>query len=119
MSLNQVSLIGRLTADPKLRTAGEYEVSDFGLAVNDGYGEKEKTSFIDCRVWGKTASFANQYLKKGSLVAISGRLQQDSWEKEGKKYSKVYVVGNTLDSLEPKKKDPNMNEDINPDMIPF
>jgi len=120
MSLNTCSLVGRLTANPELRTVGEHEVSRFTIAVNEGYGDKERTNFIDCEVWGKTASFANEYCKKGNLVALSGRLRQDTWEKDGKKFSKLMIVGNTLENLSPKPKDTNLDDgDIPLSSIPF
>ena len=120
MSINQVVIGGRLTSKPTVRVAGSSKVATFSLAVNDGYGEKEHTSFVDCQVWGKTAEFAEKYLDKGRLVAVIGRLQQDRWEKDGKNFSKLSVVGTTLEALEKKEdKDKNLDEEITPEMIPF
>jgi single-strand DNA-binding protein len=96
-SVNSVVLLGNLTRDPELRyTGGGAAVCDLGLALNytRGKGEerKEEVSFIDVTVFGKTAENAANYLKKGRQVIIEGRLQQDRWEHEGKKMSKVKVV---------------------------
>jgi single-strand DNA-binding protein len=96
-SVNNVVLYGRLTRDPEMRyTQGGVAVCDVGLAVNyvRGKGEekKEEVSFVDCTCFGKTAENAANYLKKGRSVIIEGRLQQDRWEKDGQKHSKLKVV---------------------------
>ena len=95
---NKVVLMGNLTRDPELRTTPSGQnVTSFSLAVNRSWknaqGEtQEAVDYIDCNVWGKPAEIVNQYMKKGSGILVSGRLQQRSWEQEGQKRSKVEVV---------------------------
>lgn len=95
---NKVVLMGNLTRDPELRTTPNgANVASFSLAVNRSWknaqGEQqEAVDYIDCNIWGKPAEIINQYMKKGSGLLVSGRLQQRSWEQEGQKRSKVEVV---------------------------
>lgn len=88
-SLNKVFLIGRLTRDPELRyTPNGQAVATFGLAVNREYvskGEKkEETCYLNLVVWGKQAEVCAEYLKKGNLIFVEGRLQYRSWETDEK-----------------------------------
>ena len=95
---NKVVLMGNLTRDPELRTTPNGQnVCSFSLAVNRSWknasGEQqEAVDYIDCNIWGKPAEIINQYMRKGSGILVSGRLQQRSWEQEGQKRSKVEVV---------------------------
>lgn len=95
---NKVVLMGNLTRDPELRAIPSGQnVCSFSLAVNRAWknasGEQqEAVDYIDCNIWGKPAEIINQYMKKGSGILVSGRLQQRSWEQEGQKRSKVEVV---------------------------
>jgi single-strand DNA-binding protein len=104
-SFNRVILVGNLTRDPELRyIPSGMAVTDIGLAVNDrrknAQGEwVEDTTFVDVTLWGRTAEVASEYLGKGSPVLIEGRLKLDTWEKEGKKQSKLRVVGERMQML--------------------
>lgn len=95
---NKVVLMGNLTRDPELRTTPTGQtVCSFSLAINRTWknqnGEQqEAVDYIDCTIWGKPAEIINQYMKKGSGILVSGRLQQRSWEQEGQKRSKVEVL---------------------------
>lgn len=86
MNLNKVILIGRLTGDPELRTTGSGRpVANFSMATNrywtNDSGEKqEETEFHNIVVWGRQAEVVNQFLSKGSLAMIEGRLQTRQWE---------------------------------------
>jgi single-strand DNA-binding protein len=106
-SLNRVFLIGRLTRDPDLRylPSGTAVVS-FGLATSRIYttqsGEKkEDVCFVRIISWGRQAEICNQYLGKGRLVFVEGRLQYRAWETpEGKKRSSLEVRANRIQFLE-------------------
>jgi single-strand DNA-binding protein len=104
-SFNRVILVGNLTRDPELKyIPSGTAVAEIGLAVNDRRkgpnGEWiEETTFVDVTLWARTAEVASEYLSKGSSVLIEGRLKLDSWEKEGKKFSKLRVVGETMQML--------------------
>jgi single-strand DNA-binding protein len=95
---NKVVLMGNLTRDPELRSipSGQ-QVASFSLAVNrtwkNANGEQqEAVDYIDCNAWGKPGEIITQYMKKGSAILVSGRLQQRQWEQEGQKRSKVEIV---------------------------
>lgn len=87
---NKVVLIGNVVKDIETKELKETSVSRIRLAVDDPFREKN-TVYIDCEAWGDQASFAQKWLKKGSGIIVDGRLCMDSWEKEGKKESKLYV----------------------------
>lgn len=110
--LNKVILIGRLATDPELRyTPSGTAVTSFRLAVDrrmapNAQGEKE-TDFIDIVAWQQSAEFAANYLNKGRLVAVEGRLQIRNWvAQDGTKRRSAEVVANDLRSLE-RPRDPN------------
>jgi single-strand DNA-binding protein len=108
-NLNRVMLIGRLTRDPETRrTQGGSVVVNFGLAVNRTWRRKdsdervEETTFIDAEAWDKTGETFAKYVHKGSQVYVEGRLKLDQWEKDGKKFSKLRVVMEEFQFLDPK-----------------
>ncbi len=86
MNLNKVFLIGRLTADPQLRTTpGGASVTSFGIATNrvwtDKAGAKQnETEFHNVVAWGRSAEIASQYLKKGGMAFVEGRLRTRTWQ---------------------------------------
>lgn len=96
---NKVILMGNLTRDPETRTTGSGQsVTNFSLAVNrtwrgqDGQTQ-EQVSYINCVAWAKTGEVIAQYVKKGSPLLVSGRLDQRSYEdKDGNKRQAVEVV---------------------------
>jgi len=104
-SFNKVILLGNVTRDPELRyISNGTAVTDIGLAVNDrrknASGEwVEETTFVDVTLWGRTAEIAGEYVTKGSPLMIEGRLKLDTWEKDGKKNSKLRVVGERMQLL--------------------
>ncbi|MCL6631763.1 MAG: single-stranded DNA-binding protein [Alicyclobacillus herbarius] len=103
--LNRVILIGRLTADPELRyTNSGTAVASFTLAVDrmrsNQNGERE-TDFINIVVWQKQAEICAQYLHKGRLAAVDGRLQIRSYEnREGQRVRVAEVVAETVRFLD-------------------
>jgi len=95
---NRIILIGNLTRDTQLSyLPNQTAAVDFGLAVNHRYRDaqgnnKDDVCYVDCRVYGKPAETANQYLAKGKQVLVEGRLVQSRWEaKDGTKQSKHRV----------------------------
>jgi single-strand DNA-binding protein len=104
-SFNRVILVGNLTRDPELRyIPSGTAVTEIGLAINERWkkpsGEwAEETVFVEVTLWARTAEVASEYLSKGSPVLIEGRLKYDSWEKDGKKQSKLRVVGEKMQML--------------------
>ena len=105
-SFNRVILLGNVTRDPELRyISNGTAVTDVGLAVNDRRKDGktgewiEETTFVDVTLWGRTAEIAGEYVTKGSPLLIEGRLKLDTWEKDGKKNSKLRVVGERMQLL--------------------
>jgi len=106
MSVNKVILVGRLGRDPETRYTGSGQaVANFSLATDESYkdrnGERQKrTEWHKIVVWGKQAEIAQQYLKKGSLVFIEGRIQSREWQdKEGQKRTSFEIVANNFRML--------------------
>ena len=100
MNLNKVFLIGNLTRDPELRTLPSSQaVVNFGLASNrvwkgkDGSQQKQ-AEFHNVVMYGRLAEITKQYLQKGAMAMIEGRIQTRTWE--GKDGKKNYIGGNTL-----------------------
>jgi single-strand DNA-binding protein len=111
--LNKVMLIGNLTRDPELRyIPNGTAVADFGMAINRDYTDKEgekhsETCFVDVVAWRKQAEICEQFLTKGSLVYVEGRLQLDTWETaQGEKRSRHRVVAERIQFLDLKGRGP-------------
>jgi len=104
-NLNRVFLIGNLTRDPELRyIPSGTPVASFGLAINTSIGRpngepKEEVCFVRVVVWGKQAESCKQYLTKGRLVCVEGRLIYRSWEQEGKTRSTLEVRADRVQFL--------------------
>ena len=103
MNLNKVFVLGRLTADPQLRstTTGQ-QVGSFGLATNRVWFDKNKqkqeaTEFHNIVVWGRQAEVASRFLFMGSLVLIEGRIQTRTWDdKQGQKRKTTEIIAERL-----------------------
>ena len=93
--MNLVILVGRLTGEPKINN-GNTKVAKYTLAIDRPTKEKQ-TDFIPCTAFGKNADFAEKYLKQGTKIAIEGRLQSGSYEKNG---AKVYTLDVIVDRHE-------------------
>ena len=108
--LNHICIMGRLTRDPELRKTGSgIAVANFSVAVDRDFkndsGEKE-TDFIDCVAWRHTADFVCKYMKKGSMVVLSGRLQIRPWtDNDGNKRRAAEIVADNVYFGESKKSD--------------
>ncbi|MDP2704114.1 MAG: single-stranded DNA-binding protein [bacterium] len=103
MNLNKVFLIGRLTVDPGLRsTQSGQAVTSFGLATNRVWNDKsgqrqEDTEFHNIVVWGRQAEIVSQYLKKGSMALIEGRLQTRTWQDaQGQKRRTTEIIADRV-----------------------
>ena len=106
MSVNKVILVGRLGRDPETRyTGGGQAVANFSMATDESYkdknGERQKrTEWHKIVVWSKLAEIAQQYLKKGSLLYLEGRLQTREWQdKEGQKRTTTEIVATNFRML--------------------
>lgn len=147
MYLNKALLIGNLTRDPELKSLPSgVKVTSFSIATNrtytDGSGQRqEQTDYHNIVVFGRQAETSAQYLTKGSMVLIEGRIQTRSWEQDGQKRYRTEVVadrvqfgprgsgggsssGSGSSSTQSTKADKPQEieypeSDINPDDIPF
>ncbi|EGQ3366878.1 single-stranded DNA-binding protein [Staphylococcus pseudintermedius] len=113
--LNRVVLVGRLTKDPEFRTTQSgVEVATFTLAVNRNYKNKngeQQADFINCIVFRKQAENVNNYLNKGNLAGVDGRLQSRSYEnQEGRRVFVTEVVCDSVQFLEPKNNTQSNNQ---------
>jgi single-strand DNA-binding protein len=115
--LNKVMIIGHLGRDPEMRyTPSGKPVTTFTVAVsrswNSGDGERHtETEWFNIVAWGNLAETCKQYLTKGQLVYIEGRLQTRKWEdKEGQKHSSVEVVANEMTMLSERRDGNHTNE---------
>lgn len=123
-SINKVILVGRLTKTPEVRstTTGK-TITTFSIAVDKW---NDDTNFFECKAWEKTGEFIGKYCDKGAQVAIDGRLDQESWEKDGKKHSKVVVQVDNIQPLSTIKKEESIldsaediTEEVDMSEIPF
>ncbi len=148
MNLNKIFIIGNLTRDPELKTLPSgASVCSFGLATNriwkDQGGQKQQdTQFHNVVVFGKQAEIVNQYLSKGNLALIEGRIQNRTWDTaDGTKKNRTEIIAervqfgprktgggqeNAGEIFQPKQKEEQLetieypaDEDIKPDEIPF
>lgn len=105
--MNKTMLLGRLTKDIELRySPSGTAFASFNLAVPRKYnkpGEEKQSDFPNCKVFGKTAEFMSKYLVKGSQIAIEGRIQTGSYEKDGVKHYTCDVMVGQVDFADSKK----------------
>ncbi|HMJ81393.1 MAG TPA: single-stranded DNA-binding protein [Candidatus Dormibacteraeota bacterium] len=104
--MNRVLLTGRLTRDPELRTlASGKTVTQFAVATNEYRGGTEKSEYHNVVTWDRLAEICGQYLSKGQLVAIEGRLQTRQWEDDKKlRHWKTEVVAGHVEMLSGRRK---------------
>jgi len=107
--VNIVVLVGRLVKDPELRHAGETPVCNFVLAVDRNFknseGERE-ADFLPVVVWRKLAEICAEHLKKGRLVAVTGRIQVRHWEDDAaERHYVTEIVGDGVKFLDKPKEE--------------
>lgn len=117
-SFNATQQVGRLTADPepKTTTTGK-NIVNFTLAVDKNKGEE--TNFFDCVAWEKTAEYLSKYAKKGTLLLVSGRLDQQTWEKDGTKKSKIIIIADQTQILSSVSQPKAETDNLDISEIPF
>ena len=123
-SFNKVLLMGNLTRDPELRyVPSGTPVATFGLATNRVYtaasGEKkEEVCFVTVVVWGKQAESCSQYLNKGSLCLVEGRLVYRTWEQDGAKRNTLEVRADRVQFLGKPKGAASQTLDVDREEVP-
>jgi single-strand DNA-binding protein len=99
--MNRVVMVGRIVKDPEVKkTQSNKTVANFTVAINDKYS-KDKTDFINCVAWEKTADYLGNYVKKGNLIAVEGRISTRNYDgSDGKKVYITEVVCESVQGLE-------------------
>ena len=110
MSINVVAISGNCTRDASLRsTQGGTAVLTFGVAVNERRKNPQTDEwenvpqFVDCTLFGNRATALQQYLTKGTKVAVYGKLRYSSWDDNGQKRSKLEVIAEEVEFLSPRE----------------
>ncbi len=119
-SLNKVFLIGNLTRDPELRyTPSGMAIASFGIAVNTPMGkddqgnQRTETLFVDVVAFGKQAETLAEYMKKGRLIFLEGRLRYRTWEDaNGNRRSKHEVILNNFQFLSSRAREEEPFEEV-------
>lgn len=115
--MNRLTIIGRLTRDPEIRMTqdGQTTIARFGIAV-DRRGKDQKADFFNVTAFNKTAQFAEKYLKKGTKIAIGGRIQTDEYtNKDGQKVTNVIIIADEVEFCESKKSVTDSNQPVTDD----
>ncbi len=121
--INNVTLMGRLTAAPELKTTtGGTSVTSFTLAVDRNYtpkGEEKQTDFINIVAWRNTAEFISKYFNKGDMIAVTGEIQTRKYtDKDGNKRTAVEVVASQASFCGGKNDGNNGNVTLTPAPAP-
>lgn len=103
--MNKVILIGRLTRDPEVRYNGDKAVARFNLAVDRRFKQDggQAADFPSCVAFGKTAEFIEKYIRQGVKIALEGRIQTGSYEKDGVKHYTTDVIADSVEFAESKR----------------
>jgi single-strand DNA-binding protein len=99
-SLNQCNFIGNVGRDPEIRfTQDGKAIANFSIAVTEKWSGNEKTEWVRCVAFGKTAEVISDYVKKGTPLFITGRMQNRQWEKDGVTRYTTEIVVNQMQML--------------------
>ena len=108
--LNNVILVGRITRDPEKKVVKDTCVVDFSIAVNKKYKPKDggaDADFFRVKVWGKAGEYVHEYIGKGRLISLQGRLDTNTYEKDGKKVTDVFITADSVNTLDRPKENAN------------
>lgn len=102
--MNKVILVGNITKELELRkTQSNKSVLEFRIAINEGYGDHKRTEYVSCVAWEGRADTINQYFNKGSKILVEGKLRTESYEFEGQKRYKTYVLVDGFEFMQSNK----------------
>jgi single-strand binding protein len=111
--MNQVLLIGRLTKDPELKYSQSGKAfCRFSLAVAKEFNRNE-TDFFDCVAWNKTAEIIAEYMRKGRKIAVYGRLETGSYEKEGRSIKTYNIIVDKFEFVDSGGKEQQLQDSQN------
>lgn len=108
--MNKVILTGRLTADPKVTYKDTLAIAKYSIAV-DRKGKDASTDFINCVSFGKQGEFVEKYLHKGTKIALTGRIQTGTYEKDGVKHYTTDIITEEIEFAESKREQPAPGND--------
>jgi single-strand DNA-binding protein len=106
--LNRITLIGRLTRDPELKTLSTgKKLVEFSIAVNKRIKPKEgnDADFFYVKTWGQTAEYVNEYIGKGRMVSVDGRMETNQYTKDDKTVTSYFVTADNVTALDRPKDD--------------
>lgn len=116
--MNKVILMGRLTKDPEIRYTNENPIARYTLAVNR-FAKDQDADFIRCIAFGKSAEFAEKYLKQGTKILLSGRIQTGKYtDRDGRDIYTTDVIVSEQEFAESKKTNTEFMDADNSD-LPF
>ena len=124
MSLNVVAIMGRMAADAQLRTTQSGKnVASFRVAVDRGRKDangQNQTDWLDVVAWDKAADFVSRYFSKGSMIAVTGRLQSRNYQdKNGNNRTAIEIVANQVSFCGEKKQDTKSFQPANENVLNF
>ncbi len=109
--MNKTILIGNIVNDLELRkTSTNKSVIEFRIAINEGYGDKKTTEYINVVAWENLADRLQNYCGKGSKIMIEGKIKTDSYEKNGQKIYKTYVKADNVEFMSSRDTHSNPSE---------
>ena len=125
--MNKVIISGRITRDIEIRsTATGKHFTSFNIAVNEGSGENQHTDFFEINAWEHNADFITKYFGKGRKILIEGSLKTSSYEKDGEKKTRTYILVQHCEFCDSKKEEgekeetfEDFNQDIEMSELPF
>lgn len=125
--INSVTIMGRMTKDPELKTTQSgLSVISFTVAVDRKYQKERQADFLNVVAWRQTAEFVEKYFHKGSMIAVQGSIQTRKYEdKNGNNRTAVEIVADNVSFCGSKDEKPNLNvsaddfEEIGDDDLPF
>ena len=106
--LNRITLIGRLTRDPETKTTSTgKKLVEFSIAVNKRVKPKEgaDADFFYVKAWGQTAEYISEYVTKGRLISVDGRMETNQYEKDGRTQTSYFVTADNVTALDRPKDD--------------
>lgn len=120
-NINVVVVSGHLVADAKLDHVGQKETAilKFAIGNNRGYGDYAKVNFFDVKFWGKGGEAIEQYMVKGKKVTIAGEIEQERWETDDGKRSKIVIKAMSVELGGGKREGGETEKEIKNDDIPF
>lgn len=111
--MNSWNGIGNITKDLELRsTTSGKNVCEFSIAINEGYGDNQRTTYVTIVVWGNQAENIVKYCSKGSKVGVSGSLRIDKYQVNNENRYKTYILANHVEFLDSKKDSSNQTTEI-------